>query len=107
MYWVRDDFWEVKVIDSIDDAIASTAPTVARRDHELFDLVETVVEERIPRRRRKRRPLMLGAGVLALLLGGTSVALAAPDLHWPWGTSPDGAVERVNPAGESDRKSVV
>jgi hypothetical protein len=97
---VRDFFWEVKVIDSIGDAIASTAPPVARRDDELFGLVEKVVEERMPRRRRMRRRFVLGTAVFALVLGGTSVALATPDLHWPWGGSPERAVERVNPSGE-------
>lgn len=89
------------MIDSIGDAIASTAPPVARRDHELFGLVEKVVEERMPRRRRLRRRIVLGTAVFALLLGGTSVALAAPEFQrWWWGGSPDRTLERENPSGE-------
>lgn len=89
------------MIDSIDDAIASTAPRVARRDQELFGLVEKVVEERMPRRRRVRRRFVLGTAVFALVLGGTSVALATPDFQqWAWGGDAERTVERINPAGE-------
>ncbi|MDQ0896054.1 hypothetical protein [Agromyces ramosus] len=89
------------MIDSIDDAIASAAPPVAKRGRELEGLVERVVEERIPRRRRGRRRMMLGTAVLAVLIGGTSASLATPDFRgWWWSGSPDRTVQRVNATGE-------
>lgn len=67
--------------DDLDDWLAASRPLVAVRGAEVRHAIEEVITERVPRRLRRRRPLITTSIIgLALLGGGASLAAATPSL---------------------------
>lgn len=70
------------MVDELDTWLDASSPGVAQRTLALDSAIEQVVLAGRSRRRPWRRSVLAGAIVLALLGGGTSVAIAGTALEW-------------------------
>ena len=80
--------------------LANSAPTVAPRDDRLRAAIDDVVTGSRPARRQRKRWFIAGATLSAVLLGGTSAALASPALLEWLGFTPDQSIQHLNADGD-------
>lgn len=85
--------------DQLEQRLNAAAPHVSEQTDRRAVLLRDVVAERVSRR-RVRRPLILGAASVLLVLGGTSTAIATAPFDFWFGKEADRTLTRVTSFGE-------
>lgn len=85
--------------DQLEQRLNAAAPHVSEQTERCAVLLKDVVADRMSRR-RLRRPMILGAASVLLVLGGTSAAIATAPFEFWFGKDADRTLTRVTSFGE-------